>query len=60
MYEGSGKIGATQASPAHALVLGPGDHLHAQASESSPLKFLVIAGQPINEPIVQVGGRVGG
>ena len=38
-------------------MLGPGDHISATAAadSSSGLKFLLIAGRPINEPIVQHG-----
>ncbi len=40
-----------------ALVLGPGDHVTATSSggAGAPFKFLLIAGRPINEPIVQHG-----
>ncbi|KXZ55773.1 hypothetical protein GPECTOR_2g1323 [Gonium pectorale] len=38
----------------HALVLGPGDHVSAVGG-SAGLKFLLIAGRPIGEPIVQHG-----
>lgn len=57
VYEGSGTICDSSASPEQALVLGPGDHISATAAadSSSGLKFLLIAGRPINEPIVQHG-----
>lgn len=38
-----------------AVVLGPGDHMTAKAASDSPMKFLLIAGRPINEPVVQYG-----
>ncbi len=38
-----------------ALVLGPGDHVEATAGASAGLRFLLIAGKPIGEPIVQHG-----
>ncbi|KAJ9521938.1 hypothetical protein QJQ45_024814 [Haematococcus lacustris] len=53
-YEGAGNVSGTAAQPSQALVLGPGDHIEAQAGPGS-LKFLLIAGQPIREPIVQHG-----
>jgi quercetin 2,3-dioxygenase len=37
-----------------ALVFGPGDTISATA-DREPFKFLVIAGRPIDEPIVQHG-----
>ncbi|GLC68092.1 hypothetical protein PLESTF_000645200 [Pleodorina starrii] len=56
VYDGEGKISGSRAQPEHALVLGPGDHVVATAgSGSGGLKFLLIAGRPIGEPIVQHG-----
>lgn len=40
---------------AQALVLGEGDHITATCTDASAFKFLLIAGQPIGEPIVQHG-----
>lgn len=38
------------------MVLGPGDTLAAEAdSTDEGLRFLLIAGRPMNEPIVQHG-----
>jgi len=36
------------------LILGPGDHITATSAANGTFKFLLIAGQPIGEPIVQV------
>ncbi|GIL86172.1 hypothetical protein Vretimale_13815 [Volvox reticuliferus] len=56
VYDGEGKICGNRAHPEHALVLGPGDHVTATGgSGTNGLKFLLIAGKPIGEPIVQHG-----
>lgn len=55
VYDGEGKICGTKATPEHAMVLGPGDHVEATAGASAGLRFLLIAGKPIGEPIVQHG-----
>jgi hypothetical protein len=55
VYEGSGSICGTKASPETTLVMGPGDHIEAQPSDYEGLKFLLVAGKPIGEPVVQHG-----
>lgn len=55
VYEGSGSICGTKASPETTLVMGPGDHIEAQPSGEEGLKFLLVAGKPIGEPVVQHG-----
>jgi redox-sensitive bicupin YhaK (pirin superfamily) len=77
VYDGAGSISGSPAKMQHALVLGDGDHITAEAAaaaesgqaggvsnresngygqgEGSGLKFLLMAGQPIGEPIVQHG-----
>ncbi|PNH12230.1 Pirin-1 [Tetrabaena socialis] len=56
IYEGGGKVCGTKAQPEQTMVLGPGDHVVAtRGSGPSGLKFLLIAGKPIGEPIVQHG-----
>ena len=37
-----------------ALVLGKGDHVTATTDNEGGMRFLLIAGRPIGEPIVQV------
>ncbi len=37
-----------------ALVLGPGDHLTAHAGDAG-MRFLLAAGRPFGEPVVQHG-----
>eukprot|EP00798_Chlamydomonas_sp_ICE-L_P021311 gene21311-28242_t len=55
VYEGSGTISGTKGVIEQALVLGEGDHIRADATGPDGFKFLLIAGQPIKEPIVQHG-----
>mmetsp|Transcript_21360 Transcript_21360/g.46698 ORF Transcript_21360/g.46698 Transcript_21360/m.46698 type:complete len:293 (-) Transcript_21360:786-1664(-) len=55
VYHGAGKISGTKATPEQALVLGEGDHLVASTDSEEGLRFLLIAGRPIKEPIVQHG-----
>lgn len=82
VYDGAGSISGSPAQMQHALMLGGGDHITAEAAaaaassavdsavsgvssggesngygqgEGSGLRFLLIAGQPIGEPIVQHG-----
>lgn len=53
--DGSGRICGTQANREHALVFGPGDHVTASTNDEAGLRFLLIAGKPIEEPVVQYG-----
>lgn len=53
VYEGRGQISGTAVKPQQAVVLGEGDHLTAATDEG--LRFLLVAGKPIGEPIVQHG-----
>mmetsp|Transcript_7028 Transcript_7028/g.20566 ORF Transcript_7028/g.20566 Transcript_7028/m.20566 type:complete len:360 (-) Transcript_7028:330-1409(-) len=55
VYEGAGKIGGAKAKIEQNLVMSDGDSIQAEASGDSPLKFLLVAGKPIGEPIVQYG-----
>eukprot|EP01023_Acetabularia_acetabulum_P004153 TRINITY_DN11740_c0_g1_i2.p1 TRINITY_DN11740_c0_g1~~TRINITY_DN11740_c0_g1_i2.p1 ORF type:complete len:184 (+),score=29.82 TRINITY_DN11740_c0_g1_i2:74-625(+) len=52
---GSGKISDEEVSKEHAYVLGSGDYVKAETDSEDGLRFLLIAGQPIGEPIVQHG-----
>jgi redox-sensitive bicupin YhaK (pirin superfamily) len=56
IYEGAGILGDQNVKMRHAYIFdrGTGDILVAKAG-SEELKFLLIAGKPINEPIVQYG-----
>ena len=56
IVEGEGVFGVVNSSPVtahHVLVLGPGDGLSAWNKSSKPLRFVLIGGQPLNEPVVQ-------
>ncbi|KAK4489126.1 hypothetical protein RD792_004920 [Penstemon davidsonii] len=58
IIEGEGVFGIpnSQPSPAHhILVLGPGDGLSVWNKSSDLLRFVLVGGQPINEPVVQHG-----
>ncbi|KAK4356777.1 hypothetical protein RND71_022387 [Anisodus tanguticus] len=57
IVEGEGAFGSSDSTtPAHhCLVLGPGEGLSVWNKSSKPLKFVLIGGQPINEPVVQYG-----
>lgn len=55
VYEGTGRIGDKSAEVQHAYVLqNEGDVVEAQGGAEG-LKFLLIAGKPLGEPIVQYG-----
>lgn len=55
VYQGSGKLGEKNASMQHAYIFSnAGDTVTAEAGPEG-LRFLLIAGLPINEPIVQYG-----
>ncbi|KAK4483371.1 hypothetical protein RD792_010557 [Penstemon davidsonii] len=54
--EGVFSIPNSEASEAHhILVLGPGDGLSVWNKSSSPLRFVLVGGKPLNEPVVQHG-----
>ena len=59
VYEGTGDLSGTAAAPKHALVLADGadgaDQVTATSTAESGLKFLLIAGKPIGEPVAQYG-----
>lgn len=54
VYGGCGIVSGTRAAPQQALVLGPGDYFEASTEDAAGMRFLLIAGRPIGEPIVQV------
>ena len=39
----------------HTLVLGKGDFIEVENTGNEKLHFVLIAGQPLNEPVVQHG-----
>uniref|UniRef100_A0A803Q5X0 Pirin-like protein n=2 Tax=Cannabis sativa TaxID=3483 RepID=A0A803Q5X0_CANSA len=58
IIEGEGVFGTKNSSPIsahHVLVLGPGDGLSVWNRSSKPLRFVLVGGQPLNEPVVQHG-----
>lgn len=58
IIDGEGVFGREKASPAtahHCLVLGPGDGLSVWNKSGEPLRFALVGGQPLNEPVVQHG-----
>uniref|UniRef100_A0A2N9HWX2 Pirin-like protein n=1 Tax=Fagus sylvatica TaxID=28930 RepID=A0A2N9HWX2_FAGSY len=53
-----GCLASQNSSPVAAhnvLVLGPGDGLSVWNRSSKPLRYVLLAGQPLNEPVVQYG-----
>lgn len=54
VYSGGGVVCGSKAVAQHAMVMGAGDLVEAVAGEKG-MKFLLIAGRPIAEPIVQHG-----
>ncbi|XP_076943467.1 pirin-like protein [Bidens hawaiensis] len=60
VLEGEGVFGSTSSSPIsahHVLVLSHGDGLSVWNNGSEPLRFVLIGGQPINEPVVVTPGK---
>lgn len=58
IIEGEGVFGSSNSKPMSAhqcLVLGPGDGLYVWNVSSKQLRFVLIGGQPLNEPVVQYG-----
>ncbi|KAI4334791.1 hypothetical protein L6164_013501 [Bauhinia variegata] len=58
VLEGEGVFGTPSSSPASAynvLILGAGDGVSVWNKSSEPLRFLLLAGQPHNEPVVKRG-----
>ncbi|XP_023540122.1 pirin-like protein [Cucurbita pepo subsp. pepo] len=50
-----GSLNSSRVAAHHVLVLGPGDGLSVWNKSSNPLRFILVAGKPLNEPIVQHG-----
>ncbi|XP_058182876.1 pirin-like protein isoform X2 [Rhododendron vialii] len=58
LIEGEGVFASFNSSPVtahHVLVMGPGDGLSAWNKSSKSLRFVLIGGQPLGEPVVQYG-----
>ncbi|KAJ8774342.1 hypothetical protein K2173_011591 [Erythroxylum novogranatense] len=58
IIEGAGIFGSSDSAPVsahHVLVLGSGNGLSVWNTTAEALRFVLIAGQPLNEPVVQYG-----
>lgn len=58
IIEGEGVFGSQNCTPVsahHVLVFGSGDGLSVWNKSSKPLRFVLVGGQPLNEPVVQYG-----
>ncbi|XP_024967211.1 pirin-like protein [Cynara cardunculus var. scolymus] len=58
VLEGEGMFGNSKASsttPHHLLLLGPGDGLESWNKSSKPLRFILVGGEPLGQPVVQWG-----
>lgn len=58
VLEGEGIFGSPKSLPVtahHLLLLGSGDGLEAWNKSSKPLRFILIGGEPLGEPITQYG-----
>lgn len=54
VYDGRAEIGGMRLNAGDAGLLSPGDELQVTAGDS-PLGALILAGKPLNEPVVQYG-----
>ncbi|KAF9609705.1 hypothetical protein IFM89_017904 [Coptis chinensis] len=57
ILDGEGAFGNLSSSftAHHVLVLGSGDGLEAWNNSSEPLRFVLVGGEPLGEPVVQLG-----
>lgn len=59
VLEGRGVFGSARSPPVaghHLLLLGPGgDGLEAWNKSSKPLRFVLVGGEPLGEPVAQLG-----
>ncbi|XP_018824849.1 pirin-like protein [Juglans regia] len=58
VLEGEGIFGSLKSPPAsahHLLLLGSGEGLEAWNESSKPLRFILVGGEPLREPVVQFG-----
>ncbi|KAL9297558.1 hypothetical protein ACSQ67_023454 [Phaseolus vulgaris] len=58
VIEGEGVFGSPSSSPSmahHVLVLSLGDGLSVWNNSSKPIRFVVVGGEPLNEPVAQYG-----
>ncbi|CAN6308514.1 unnamed protein product [Urochloa humidicola] len=58
IIDGEGVFGREKAAPVsthHCIVLGPGDGVSVWNKSGAPLRFVLVAGQPLGEQVVQHG-----
>ncbi|KAL1561575.1 pirin-like protein [Salvia divinorum] len=58
VIEGEGVFGTPSSPPVsahHILVLGPGEGLSVWNKSAKPLRFILVGGEPLGEPVVQHG-----
>lgn len=58
ILEGEGTFGNSRSSPIsahHLVLLGSGDGLEAWNKSSKSLRFILVGGEPLGEPVVQYG-----
>ncbi|KAG6422982.1 hypothetical protein SASPL_113365 [Salvia splendens] len=58
IIEGEGVFGTPNSPPVsahHILVLGPGEGLSVWNKAAKPLRFILVGGEPLGEPVVQHG-----
>lgn len=58
VIEGEGVFGTSKSLPVaahHLLLLGSGDGLEAWNKSSKPLRFILVGGEPLGEPLAQWG-----
>lgn len=58
ILEGEGIFGSSRSAPVsahHILLLGSGDGLVGWNKSSKPLRFILVGGEPLGEPVVQYG-----
>ena len=55
VIEGDAVIGGANAGAGHAAVLGDGDLVRIENTGTDAVRFLLIAGRPLNEPIARYG-----
>lgn len=58
VLEGEGMFGSSKSLPVsghHLLLLGSGDGLEAWNKSSKTLRFILVGGEPLGEPVVQFG-----
>ncbi len=54
LFAGTGVFGGTEVSAVNMVVFGEGDNIEIH-SENAPVRFVLVAGAPIGEPIVPYG-----